>query len=105
MPNTKSNNTALLVMDVQPGIVERIADGDAFLARTTAAIEHARKAGIRVIQVVVSFRPGAPEASAAFRQYASFLTDIKPTLPVAEGDVVVTKRRVSAFAGSDLEVL
>jgi nicotinamidase-related amidase len=104
MPND-IRSTALLVMDVQPGVVERIANSDAFLARTSAAIAHARGAGIRIIQVVVGFRAGAPEASAMFRQYAAHLVDAQPVLPTEEGDIVVTKKRVSAFTGSDLEVV
>jgi nicotinamidase-related amidase len=32
-------------------------------------------------------------------------TEIHPDIAPREGDVVVTKRRVSAFAGSDLEVV
>ena len=60
---------------------------------------------MRVVHVVVGFRPGAPEASETFRAHAARLTDPHPAMTPAEGDVVVTKRRVSAFAGSDLEVL
>lgn len=102
---TDTRRTALLVMDVQPGIVERIADKDAYLGRVTSAIDHARRAGTRVVHVVVGFRPGAPEASPMFRQFAARLIDARPSLAMEDGDVLVTKKRVSAFAGSDLEVL
>jgi nicotinamidase-related amidase len=98
-------DSAFLVMDVQPGIVERAGDRDAYLARVGAALDHARRSGLRVIQVVVGFRPGAPEASALFRQHAAHLVDPRPALPLEDGDIVVTKRRVSAFTGSDLEVV
>jgi nicotinamidase-related amidase len=100
-----TRRTALLVMDVQPGIIERVAEPDAFLARTTTTIAHARQAGIRIIQVVVGFRPGAPEASPMFRQFAANLIDPRPVIALGEGDILVTKRRVSAFTGSDLEVV
>lgn len=102
---TASGNTALLVMDVQPGIIDRVSDAPAFLQRATAVVNAAHSRGIPVIQVVVGFRPGGPEASARFKPMLERLTDPHPLLTPAAGDVVVVKRRVSAFAGSDLEVL
>jgi nicotinamidase-related amidase len=104
MPND-SRQTALLVMDVQPGVVDRIGDKDAYLPRAQSAVDHAHAGGIRVIQVVVAFRPGAPEASERFRAYAPALVGAQPVMPLGEGDVIVEKKRVSAFAGSDLELL
>jgi nicotinamidase-related amidase len=100
-----TSNTALLVMDVQPGIADRVSDKDAYLARAVTAVDHAHARGVRVVYVVVSFRPGAPEASDFFRQFAGRMVDVQPVLQPAEGDVVVVKKRISAFAGSDLEVL
>jgi len=100
-----SQHTALLVMDVQHVIIDRVADKDAYLARARTAVEHAHRHGIRVIYVVVAFRTGAPEASEFFRAYAPALVGAKPVMEVAAGDVVVEKKRISAFAGSDLEVL
>jgi nicotinamidase-related amidase len=44
-------STALLVMDVQQGIVERFATGEGYLTRLAAAIETARGAGIAVIRI------------------------------------------------------
>ena len=104
MPN-ETSDTALLIMDVQPGIIERIDDKEPFLARAKSAADHARARAMRVIHVVVAFRRGAPEANERFRAYAAALVDAQPVMTPAEGDVVVTKKRVSAFAGSDLEVL
>lgn len=104
MPND-TQKAALLVMDVQPGIIDRIEDKDAYLARAKSAVDHAHTRGIRVVYVVVAFRRGAPEASERFRAYAAALVDAQPVMRPADGDVVVAKKRVSAFAGSDLEVL
>ena len=73
-------------------------------ARSRRSIMRTRS-GMRVIYVVVAFRPGAPEASEFFRAYAAALVDAQPVMTPADGDVVVAKKRVSAFAGSDLEVL
>jgi nicotinamidase-related amidase len=107
-----AKSSALLVMDVQPGILDRVEDPAAFLARTTEAVRAARSHGVPVIHVVVGFRPGLPEISAQNQSFGglkqqapAFLIDPRPVIAPEAGEVVVTKRRVSAFAGSDLEVL
>jgi len=108
---------ALLVMDVQAGIVTRFAQTGDFLERMNTAITAARAAQIPVIYVVVAFRPGYPEISprnksfSAIKQQQSPLqaamtaTEIHPAIAPQPTDIVVTKRRVSAFSGSDLEVV
>jgi nicotinamidase-related amidase len=107
-----SGNSALLVMDVQPGIVERVPDREAYLSRVSAAVDAAHAKRLPVIYVVVGFRPGMPEVSARNQSFSAFkaqesamFTDPRPALTPAGQDVVVTKRRVSAFAGSDLDVV
>jgi nicotinamidase-related amidase len=108
------SSTALLVMDVQQGIVDRFAEDEDYLPRLATAVEAARGAGIRVIYVTVAFRAGYPEVSQRNKSFAAIsgtgrFTEedpgraIHPTVAPASGDVIVTKRRVSAFAGSDLE--
>jgi nicotinamidase-related amidase len=109
--------TALLVMDMQSGILDRVADRkEALLAQTSKLLDAARKASIRVIYVVVGFRPGYPEVSprnAAFApirasgQFAagSAATEIHPALAPRADEVVVMKHRVSAFAGTDLDMI
>jgi nicotinamidase-related amidase len=105
---------ALLVMDVQPGILDRLpeADREGYLARVRTTVEAARRKGIPIRWVVVGFRHGMPEASARNRAFATykqqapaFLLDPRPAIAPEEGEVVITKRRVSAFTGSDLEVV
>jgi nicotinamidase-related amidase len=103
---------ALLVMDVQPGIIDRLPDPAAYLARVTEVVRAARERAVPVIHVVVGFRAGMPEVSArnqsfgALKQHSlPFLTDARPVITPEGSDVVVTKRRVSAFTGSDLEVV
>ncbi len=107
-----AHRSALLVMDVQPGIIDRVPDPAAFLARTTEAVRAARSHAIPVIHVVVGFRPGLPEVSAHNQSFSGlkqqappFLVDPQPVITPEAGEVVVTKRRVSAFTGSDLEVV
>lgn len=107
--------SALLVMDVQRAVVDRYPD-PGYLPRLREAIGIARAAGIPVIYVVVGFRPGYPEVSARNKMFARLAsapvsvdpdraTEIHPDVAPEPGDVVVTKRRVGAFAGSDLEIV
>ena len=110
------STTALLVMDVQQGIVSRYANDADYLPRLRRAIEAARFAGIRVIYVTVAFREGHPEISARNKSFStaartgSFLagaasTTVPPSVAPVPGEAIVVKRRVSAFAGSDLDVV
>ena len=107
------SHTALLVMDVQAGIVTRYAQTSDFLKRMNTAIPAARAAQNPVIYVVVTFRQVYPEISpknktfAAIKQQQSPLqaamttAEIHPAIAPQPTDIVVTKRRVSAFSGSD----
>lgn len=111
MPHS-TDRSALLVMDVQPGIIDRIADPATYLTHATEVVRAARARAVPVIHVVVGFRPGMPEVSArnqAFsfvkQQHLAYLSEPRPALHPEGGDVVVTKRRVSAFTGSDLEIV
>jgi nicotinamidase-related amidase len=108
--------TVLLVMDVQRGIVERFADDPGYLERLADAITAARAAGVPVVYVIIGFRPGHPEISARNRTFSALAAagaftegdpaaGIHPAVAPGPGDLVVTKRRVSAFTGSDLDVL
>src|SRR5579859_5901685 len=104
-------------MDVQTGIVARFAQGSDILKQLNMAITAARAASIPIIYVMVDFRQGYPEISprnksfSAIRQPQSpFQTtmtarEIHPAIAPQPTDIVVTKRRVSAFTGSDLEVV
>jgi len=109
-------NTALLVMDMQLGIISRVSDSPVLLSNAGKAITSARSKGIPVIYVVVGFRPGAPEVSmdnkgfaAGKEMFAGVDMDefmrVHPDIAPAEGELTVAKRRVSAFTGSDLEVI
>ncbi len=102
---SETQKTALLIMDVQPRVIDRVTDKAAYLDLAQSAVANAHAKGIRVIYVVVSFRPDAPEASDLFRAHAKSFVDAQPVMTPTDGDVVVTKKRISAFAGSDLEVL
>jgi nicotinamidase-related amidase len=108
--------SALLIMDVQRGIVDRFGNEDGFLGRLGSAATAARGAGIQVVYVVVGFRPGYPEVSERNKSFSAISGSgrfsegdpgaaIHPEIAPEPGEVVVTKRRVSAFAGSDLDVV
>jgi nicotinamidase-related amidase len=107
---------ALLIMDVQNGIIDRFDAPEAYLDRVVAAQERAERAGLLVVLVRVAFTPGHPEVSARNKSFSALSANPGMTLgePAVEpherllrgnGEVVVTKKRVSAFAGSDLELV
>jgi nicotinamidase-related amidase len=113
----RSEQTTLLVMDVQQSTVERYAQNSDLLPRLTETIAAARAANIPVIFVRVKFRQGYPEISphnkmfggikqraASFQAMMSAM-EVHPDIAPLPTDSIVTKLRVSAFAGSDLEVL
>lgn len=108
-----ASRPALLVMDYQQGVVARFPDGPRAVQATSEAVRISRQLRVPVVYVRVAFRPGHPEVSARNPMFAGvaaagFLEDgtstaeIEPQLAPVAGDVVVTKRRVSAFSGSDL---
>ena len=107
------NNSALLIMDVQGLMVDGLANKEEYLRQIQLTIDAARANNIPVIYVVVGFRPNMPEFNTrnkglrALRNTgaADALVNPIPVLTLTETDVVVTRRRVSAFAGSDLEII
>ncbi|KIW63110.1 hypothetical protein PV04_09986 [Phialophora macrospora] len=111
------NTTALLVCDVQNGIVSRLISHktQAYLESVAKTIAAARKANVKTIFVRVAFRPGYPEVAASntsvagVRASGGFLendvsTEIHAAIAPRADDIVVTKRRRSAFHGTDLDM-
>ena len=106
-------------MDCQRGIVSIYAkDQPDFPTRAAAVLDAARRAGMTIVHVQVGFRPNLPEVSARNALFAAIKSSpqhqklfegetgaIHPALGPADGDVVVTKHRVDAFHGTDLEVI
>jgi len=108
--------SALLVMDVQLAIVERYRASEEFIRNVAEAAAGARSAGVPVVYIVLLFRDGHPEISprnltfAQLKRTGSFTTadpgaEIHHDVAPKSSDVIVHKKRVSAFAGSDLEVV
>lgn len=112
-------HTALLAMDCQAGIVSVYAKPpEEFAAGAAAVLRAGRAAGMTIVHVQVGFRPGLPEVSERNKLFAAVKSNpqhqkffegasgaIHPALGPEAGDLIVTKHRVSAFAGTDLEVL
>jgi nicotinamidase-related amidase len=103
-------------MDLQAGILDRFGTDAGFVSRINAAAEAARSVGLPVLWVKVGFRHGYPEVSARNQSFSAVTTsgmftdtdpgaDLHADLEVRDTDVVVVKKRVSAFAGSDLDVV
>jgi nicotinamidase-related amidase len=113
-------HSAVLCMDYQAGIVsnfEKDKDKD-LLPRVVGVLTKARSAGIPVMYVQVGFRPNFPEISprnAAFSamktspHYRQMLAgpgaEIHSAISPEANDIVITKHRVSAFAGTDLAMI
>jgi nicotinamidase-related amidase len=104
--------TGFLVMDFQTVIVESYAtDKQNVLSATASAISASRTAGIAVIYAIVGFRPGFPEISSqnvVFRGVKSaggFSAAIHPQVAPIGDEVIIVKHRISAFFGTDLQMI
>ncbi len=109
---TETSKTALLVMDVQPNILERLPNKDEYLAKVRMAINIAHEKKLLVIYVVVGFRSNLVEVSSLNKSFGAITKEAAvamvnplPAIAPLTDDIVVVKRRVSAFSGSDLEVV
>jgi nicotinamidase-related amidase len=110
-------HTGLLAMDCQVGIVSAYAKDD-FVDRAASVVRAARSAGMPVIHIQVGFRPGLPEVSTRNKLLTAIKSSperrkffegptgaIHSALGPEPGDIVITKHRVSAFTGTDLEMI
>jgi len=101
-------------MDVQNGVVDRLdgpkREGADHLCRHCGSREDG---GVPVVYVRVAFRDGTPEVSPNNKTFSAVrergtakegdaATQIHRALAPQNGDIIVTRRRVSAFSGSDL---
>ena len=115
-----TSHTALLVMDYQNYIASAIGlssdDWSALVTRAESVVSAARAANVRVIYVKVELRHDKVEIAVrnkAFSRYkganpvpeGSEAASIIPQLSPQPNDAIVVKRRVSAFFGTELEVL
>jgi nicotinamidase-related amidase len=114
--DSNNQNSALLVMDMQSAILHNLPDYNEIIGKVAKAIAFARSNNIPVLFVVVGFRPGMPEVSMNNKMFSASKEKsinisvdegmkIDNSFPPIPGEIVITKRRVSAFTGSDLEVV
>jgi nicotinamidase-related amidase len=112
--------TAVLSMDCQAAIVSLYVkeDQQGFLHRVASVLRKARAAGMAVIHVRVGFRPNLPEIGARNLLFSALKSSpqhrqifegsqgaIHPALAPEGDDIVITKHRISAFAGTDLQMI
>lgn len=114
-PTRAPETRCLLLLDLMVRLVDRFHDAS-LLANWVRARDAARTAGIPVIYVRIAFRKGYPEvalrnellgpivASGGLGE-ADTASAIHPLVATGSDDIVVTKRRVSGFAGSDLDMI
>jgi nicotinamidase-related amidase len=110
---------AVLSMDLQTAIVSIYAKGqEDFLARVASVLKAAKGYGLCVIHVQVGFRPGLPEISLRSPLLSAIKNSVQhqqlfqgtagaihPAVAPQGDEIVVTKHRVNAFAGTDLDMI
>ncbi|SDD02296.1 cysteine hydrolase family protein [Nocardioides lianchengensis] len=92
---TDRPHTALVVIDVQVGVVGDAHDRDRVVANVATLVDKAREAGTPVVWVQHSHPEHLPIDSAGW-QYV-------PELTVADGEPVVRKTYADSFEDTDLE--
>ena len=113
------SHTVVLALDCQTGVISVYAKPPAeFITRVSNVLNAARAAGMAVIHVQVGFRPGLPELSDRNKLLGAIKAskphqelfqgssgEIHPGIGPKADDIVVVKHRVSAFAGTDLDMI
>lgn len=111
--------TAVLSMDLQTAIVSIYAKSQQdFLPRVAGVLSAARRRSVPVIHVQVGFRSGFPEVSECNQLFGAIKTNpqwqqvfrgparaIHPEVAPVNDEIVVTKHRVNAFHGTDLDLI
>ena len=104
-------------MDIQKEMMGYLPNPEPLLNKIEKAIVNARKAGVPVIYVTLGFRKDHPEIHHEHKRFGGIKaskvmfteehagTAVHPAIEPLPADIIVTKKRVSAFAGSDLEII
>lgn len=103
---------ALLVHDMQDYWISRFVDPAPLIANVAALLKAARDAGMPVIFSVARREPRPEDRGLAFDMWGAGMggghddprdEEIVPPLQPRDGDVIVEKRKISAFFQTDLE--
>ncbi len=110
--------TAVLIMDYQNDMVERVPEQErkVLLASASTVLAAARKAAMPVIYIVVKFRNGYPEVSSRNKLFSMVkkggrlldgtpATEVHASVAPMAADLVLTKARVGAFSTTPLETM
>ncbi len=106
---TLDRNTALIVVDLQCGIISlpmspSLQPVAAVIANSVALLEAFRRHVLPVVLVnVTGGSPGRTEASSALAQLPPGWSELIPELTRQPGDILITKRTRGAFTGTGLE--
>lgn len=103
---TLDPNTALIVVDLQKGIVGYpfIHPIEQIVERSRALLDAFRQRGLPVVLVnVTGGAPGRTEQPRRSEPFPAGWADLIPELDQQSSDIVVTKRTWGAFASTDLE--
>lgn len=112
----KMGTTTLLILDIENGVMDILGEMGTYLQRLASTLAGARNNNIKVIHVITAFRPGYPEnhphntsvpamAAAGKFMEGSSEVEIHPAVKPTPEEVVITKRRVSAFTGTELDIV
>lgn len=115
-PAVQASRTALLVMDYQAGVLDRIPDAEDLLARAAETIARLREQGVQIGFVRVAFEDADYDAIPVTSMLLARVTSDRhayradsPVTAIHErvapqpGDIVVRKTRVGPFLTTDLD--
>lgn len=116
--NVESKTTAVLIMDYQNDILNKQPEERQaiLLEQADRLLRAARQAGYTIIHVKVCFRPGYPDVSPRNKLFSGIKeagrliegtpgSEIHEKVAPQPDDIVIVKRRVSAFSTTDLEAV
>ena len=112
LPAIDPRRTALLVMDYQAGILDRLDDAEPLLACAADAIAVVRDRGGQIGYVRVAFDDADYAAAPPHSRFASVGPEMHSDSPATAihdrvapepGDIIVRKTRVGAFSTTDLD--
>ena len=114
-----ASRTAVLSMDLQTAIVSIYTkDQPDLVTRASGVLKKARERRLSVFHIQVGFRPGLPEVSPRNLLFSSIKNSVQhqqifqgpggaihPAVAPEGEDIVITKHRISAFTGTDLDMV